>query len=143
MRKRLNKIIRMLKIKNVKFVYTIRRLHTIFRVKQLTPNLLKSSICYKFECSGDPNTSYIGETGRHLFRRILDHKSSNSSAIKRHVDSCQFCNNNTLESNFKIISTAFSPFDLTITEALLIKKLNPNLNIQQTGGKNCYTLQLF
>ena len=107
-------------ITNVKFVFTINRLSSLFHIKQRDSPLLTSMAVYLFKCSVDPNVSYVGETKRHLVRRVEGHATDSNSAINQHTRNCVQCKNN-LRSNFKIIQRANTDFELVIKEALMIK----------------------
>ena len=52
---------------------TLRSLSVLTRVKIKTPELMKKGVVYKIPCR-DCETSYIGETGRTLQKRISEHK---------------------------------------------------------------------
>lgn len=138
------RLLRSAKNTKIKICFVSRRLRSIFSLKSNTSKALQSSVIYKFQCSGDPNICYVGETGRQLIRRINDHLSTNT-AITHHLRECQFCDircDNILE-NFKILHKASNQFDRSVKEALYIQKLKPSLNSQCMSGKKTYSLQLF
>ena len=144
LKRSINKILHKLNNNRVKVVFVCRRLRTICKLKQPDPLFLRSSVVYKFQCSRDSSISYVGETGRQLIRRINEHTSSNS-AIAVHIQQCTSCSSevNNIIPQFQIIDTAKDHFDRTIKEALYIKTLRPNLNIQHISGKQSFTLNLF
>ena len=98
-----------------------------FSLKSSCPAFLRSCLVYKFVCSCDTSTTYIGKTKRHLYKRVGEHLTYNSnySAIFEHIanNSC-----NVSRENFSILRSCNFISDLNITEALLIKKLDPKLN---------------
>ena len=143
LRRKMKRIFRQFRLTNIKIVFNMRKLHTVFNIKSQTPTLLQSSLVYRFTCSEDPNIAYIGQTERQLYRRLVEHKTNNSSAIKLHVDNCLACRSHDISERFKIIHSAKTPFELIIAEALLIKQHNPFLNTQQVVGRQSYMLQLF
>ena len=53
--------------------YTTTKTSSYFSLKSNPPILFRSNIVYRFNCSCDKNVTYVGETRRHLFRRIIDH----------------------------------------------------------------------
>ena len=142
LKRRINRILRQFHNTKVKICFTIRRLRTVFPIKDKTPTYLQSSIIYKFECSGDPNISYVGETGRQVIRRVKDHATGHT-AVTEHLKTCYSCNKDTLIENFKILHKATDYYDRVIKEALFIQKIKPVLNTQCTSGKRTYSLQLF
>ena len=103
-----------------------KRLSNLFRVKDITPYVLKSNVVYKYSCAGCC-VSNIGKTSRHLHVRICEHMGvsnlTNSSrltppysAIHEHSKACT-----------KICSNSFN-IELLIKESLLIKDYRPSLN---------------
>ena len=93
-------------------------------------HMYKSCVVYKFTCPGDLDNHYIGETERQLFVRIKEHVTPTSSAVFNHIENFVFCTNCNIYDCLKIIKECTSHNDLLSTEALLIKKLQPNLNNQ-------------
>ena len=144
LKRNINRILRRWKIPNIKICFVIKRLRGILPIKNKTSTFLRSSIVYKFQCSADPNVSYIGETGRQLIRRVKDHTDSNT-AVTQHIQQCQICHHNTdtLVENFSVLAYASTPFERAIKEALLIKRDKPYLNTQHVHGKKPYCLQMF
>ena len=85
---------------------------------------------------GRCNSSYYGETDRHLRVRAGEHiglspltfekfKPSKESAVRDHL---LFCDNDSSFEEFSVLAKAFSKFSLEIKESLLIKADAPNLN---------------
>ena len=144
LKRKLNKILNRLHNKKIKIVFTIVPLRSMFTIKSKSNTHLLSSVVYKFQCPGDPETSYIGETGRQLIRRIIDHRNSNT-AITGHIHGCTFCPTHleTFAKCFTIMNKCSDYFDRNIKEALLIRRHRPTLNVQQTSGKQSFALQLF
>ena len=112
-----------------------RRLSSQFRFKEPLPYDLMSKVVYKYTC-GRCNSSYYGETDRHLRVRAGEHiglspltfkkcKPSKESAVRYHL---LFCDNNPSFEEFSVLAKAFSKFSLEIKESLLIKRDTPNLN---------------
>ena len=54
-----------------------KRLSNLFRVKDITPYVLKSNIVYDYSYAGC-SASYIGKTSRHLHVRICEHMGVSS-----------------------------------------------------------------
>jgi len=106
-----------------------------FKVKDKIPNLLCSSVIYKFTCSSC-NAAYIGKTSRNLFIRADEHKGVSyrtgrplgkpmNSPVREH---CQQYNHSLSRHDFKIIDSSSFASDLSILESLWIWKGRPKLN---------------
>ena len=54
----------------------------LIRVKEPRPQILRKSVVYKVPCM-DCNRAYIGETGRNLKKRLVEHR-----AAVRRGDTC-------------------------------------------------------
>ena len=94
-----------------------------------------SKFVYKYTC-GRCNSSYYGETDRHLRVRGGEHiglspltsikcKRRNESAVSGNL---LFCDNDPSFEEFSVLSKACSKFSLGMKENLLIKRDTPNLN---------------
>ena len=120
-----------------------------FNLKFPLPALFCSNVVYKYTCSWDKNTSYIGMTTRQLFVRIENHLSNNlsssNSAIKSHRDQCKTCRETIpAEQNFTLLKKCRFSTETELMEAFLIKRLKPSLNIKlgySQGAKSL--LQVF
>ena len=128
--------------------YTSLKTGSYFNLKSKTPAALKSNVVYKFTCSRDVNTTYIGMSTRHLVTRAREHLQLNStsakSAISQHISSCQTCQNSNLDvSSFKVIRNCHNEYETKIQEALLIKKLTPRLNSQLYANGCSFPLNVF
>ena len=112
--------------------YTTPKTGSYFQLKCSTPMHLISNALYRFTCSCDTNITYIGMTTRHLGIRIEEHlHSKKDSAVQKHNNACQSCQNNKhLFDNFSILKTCNIQYSSKIQEALLIKKHNPKINTQ-------------
>ena len=105
-------------------------------------------VVYKFTCSRDVNTTYIGMSKRHLVTRAREHLQLNSnatkSAISQHFSSCQTCHNCNLDvSSFKVIKNCHNEYETKIQEALLIKQPTPRLNSQLYANGCSFLLNVF
>ena len=70
---------------NIKIVFSIFKLTFLFPAKDKVPYGLKSCVIYKFLCAGC-NSSYVGETYRHISTRTHEHlETDKSSNIYRHL----------------------------------------------------------
>ena len=113
-----------------------RRISNFFHVKDSTPVELRSHIVYKYTCARC-NSSYIGQTARHVRHRIAEHagvfhltgtvmKSKVHSPIRDHCSACP--GSECSSRNFKIIARGASELELLIKERLLINGQQPQLN---------------
>ena len=113
----------------VRFAYNTEKVRKYFSLKDSICRLYQSCLVYKSTCPGDLNNQYIGETERQLFVRIKEHVTPTNNAVFKHIENCAFCTNcNNIYNCFETIKTCSSCNDLLSSEALLIKKLQLNLN---------------
>ena len=120
--------------------YTTTTVGSYFNLKTSCSKYFKSNIVYKFNCSQDPRVSYIGETTRQFFKRIDEHKKSDTqSAVFDHLFNCTSCQNQpNLINQFSILKSCRRN-EIYSLEAMLIKKFKPSLNIQLGAGKGAKT----
>ena len=113
---------------------------SFFRHKSRVPTSLLSNVVYNYKCS-QCNATYIGETSRHLYSRYCEHlgvsprtfqpvKSPLKSSIRDHSD---LKNHSFSISDFKVLYTCKSQ-DLRVVESILIHKMCPNLNAQDSSA---------
>ncbi len=133
-------------------IFTSHKVKSHFSLKCRTPLSLCSNVVYKFQCLCDTNKSYIGVTSRPFCIRVDEHlnltkrSGEADSAINKHLDSCQKCFKGTRlkqSEHFEILRHCSSPYTAKIQEALLIKRHNPNLNIQQFNKGASFTLKIY
>ena len=120
---------------NVKpqIAFTGRKVGASFQIKDKTEMKHNHDFVYYNECPMEQcNENHIGETGRRISERIIDHagRDSNSYVYKH----CMETGHRSPDiSDFKIIGSNFrkNVFERKIAEALLIKQLKPTLNKQE------------
>ena len=134
----------------VNTVFTSFKVKTFFQLKTRTPEFLRNHIIYKFTCPCDTGSSYIGVTSRPWCERIQEHlgfkKSGDQSAIKKHLDICQKCFEETRvngSNHFKILRECKNKYEAQINEALMIKRNTPKLNKQQHNNGTSFVLRIF
>ena len=66
---------------DINIVFNTSKIRQYFCLKDKTDSILRSSVVYRFQCSGDPSSSYIGKTKRYLQNRISEHSKSGSSSL--------------------------------------------------------------
>jgi hypothetical protein len=118
--------------RDVKIAYRNCKVGEYFSLKDPTPPLFASNVVYKFQCSVDGDTSYVGVTTRQLCARIVEHLNpKQQSAVQSHLAQCKRCCNETaLSKLFTVLKRCRSEREAQAMEVMLIAKLNPSLNIQ-------------
>ncbi len=124
----------------VRTTYTPCKLGSRFSVKDKTKLAHRHNVSYHISCANKKCTSdYVGETKRRILPRTMEH---NSKDAKSHVliHSKQTKHRRVFLPNVKIIGSGYrTNFRRKISEALYIKELKPDLNVQ----KEAYKLKLF
>ena len=95
---------------------------------------------YHIQCANKKCTSnYVGQTKRRTLVRTMDHNSKDSkSHVLQHSKKPK--HRRVFLPNVKIIGSGYrTNFKRVISEALFIKELKPDLNVQ----KDAYKLKLF
>ena len=117
-----------------------RRLLNVFRFKDRLPRDIVSGVVYKYTC-GRCNSTYYGETNRHLKVRSVEHIVISPSTFKKTKasiasrDHLLNCNNIPFFEEFTILTNVNNKFDLQIKENLLIKRERPILNKNISSAK--------
>ena len=130
----------------IKVVFSTFKVGSYFGLKSRIPAMFKSNIVYKFTCSRDEGTSYIGMTTTQYFVRIEQHFDPlKKSAIFSHLVSCQTCRESNPRSlQFQILKQLQGERDTEIHEALQIRKYKPSLNKQLGSFQGCsFLLRVF
>ena len=113
--------------------FTGKKLSTCFQIKVEIKFEHKHDIIYWATCPEDNcSENYIGENGRPISVRIIDHNGRDQkSHIFKHTSEkcCQYVHIN----SYKVIGNGFrnNSFKWKISEALLIKQIKPSLNVQE------------
>ena len=129
----------------IRIAFKTEKVGKYFSLKDSTNSMYLSCLVYKFTCPGDLNNQYIGETERQLFVRVKEHTTPTNSAVFKHIENCAHCKNySNIYNCFEIIKTCSTYNELLSTEALLIKKIQPNLNNQLGPDKGSrVTINIF
>ena len=117
-----------------------RRLSSQFRFKEPLLYDLMSKVVYKYTC-GRCNSSYYGETDRHLRVRAGEHiglspltfkkcKPSKESVVRDHL---LFSDNDPSLEEFSVLAKSSSKCSLEVKGSFLIKRDTPNLNRNTTS----------
>ena len=121
----------------IRAVYSSCKVGDFFSLKSVAPSSLSANVVYKFTCSLDARTSYIGKTERHLVARMEEYLNpKKDSAVTKHISQCITCYNNASFDNFSIIQRCQSALASIFHETLCIRRYKPSLNIQlpNNGG---------
>ena len=114
---------------NIKIIFSTFKLACLFSTKSKGPYGLKSCVVYKFLCAGC-NSSYVGETYRHISTRAHQHlETDKSSNIYQHLKNPQ-CKSICNENCFSILDSGRTKSTLKQKEGMYIKWLKPSLNKQ-------------
>ena len=117
---------------DINIVYKNCKVGEYFSLKDQTPPLFAPNVVYKFQCSVDGGTSYIGVTTRQLCARIVEHLNpKQQSAVQAHLAHCNpCCDLPVISRQFSVLKRCRSEREAQAMEVLLITKHNPSLNIQ-------------
>ena len=117
---------------DLKIAYKNFKVGEYFPLKDQTPPLFAPNVVYRFQCSVDGGTSYIGVTTRQLHARIAEHLNPRQkSAVQSHMARCKpCCNVPSFAKQFDVLKRCRSEREAQAMEVMLITKLNPSLNIQ-------------
>ena len=113
-----------------------------FMFKDHIPDLVRSSVVYKYTCA-ECKARYIGQTGLQLKLRICKHlgvshrtgksiAAPEASAIRSHASNTGHSIKN---DSFVILSSSQSATQRLTLESLYIKNLKPELNLDQASVK--------
>ena len=105
-------------------------------LKPQVPRMLQSNVVYKI-CCPRCNSSYVGQTTRHLQRRFKEH-TGNRGPVKTHFENCSVTPDNTY---INIIGRADTLTRLLTLEALFIKEISPVLNTKDEYRSRTLTLK--
>ena len=99
--------------------------------------MLFSNVVYKIDCPGC-NSSYVGQTVRHLQRRFREH-IGNKGPMKTHFETCQITNID--DDMINILDRSNSLPRLLTLEALYINQFKPKLNTKDEYRSRTLTLK--
>ena len=148
-RRKLTKLVKDSLGMKLRCVFHSCRVRNFFSLRCKSSHFLSSNVVYRFTCRRDASISYVGETRRHLGIRASEHlniENPNLSAVASHIVTCVDCRDQLSEglldhNSFEIIKRGRTKSDIQKLEAMLIKELNPSLNLQVNLFP--YTLRIF
>ena len=126
---------------DVRVILTGKKLSSLFNIKDDTKKMHKHDLVYYGECP-TPNCidNYIGETGRRINERVIDHsgRDKKSHMLKHHFN---MNHDNVDLDSFKILNMGYNNniYKRRVSEALYVKQYRPTLNVQE----NSVPLHLF
>lgn len=110
-------------------VFTSRKIGSLLKSREPKPKLISEQcVVYHFKC-GLCDMDYVGYINRHLHQRVAEHGSLNSS-IGKHMHEDHGMSKPNLNNNFSVLKKCRNKFDCLIYEMLIIKELQPTLNVQ-------------
>ena len=124
----------------IRIIYNTQKLSSRFPTKDKTDQKHLHNVVYRVHCP-QPNckSTYIGQTKCRLLKRVIQHnKVDKKSHILIHSNTSH--HNRVWLNDFTLLGRGYkSNFKRQISEALYIKELTPDLNIQ----KDAYRLKLY
>ena len=122
--------------RTVRIVYTAKKLGTKFTVKDKTPKEHLHNVVYYTKCPNKKcKSDYTGETRCRIQKRTIQHnRTDKKSHLLIHAKKTK--HRRVWMKDVKIIGRGYnSNFKRKISEALFIKKLKPDLNVQKEALK--------
>ena len=118
---------------NTQIAFKGKKLNSCFQIKDTDNFEHKHDLVYHGKCPAKKcNDNYVGETGRHISERIMDHngRDVNSHLLKHHMEKKHQYPQN---KDFIILSSSFqnNVVKRKISEVLWIKDVRPTLNRQK------------
>ena len=106
-----------------KFILTLKKTkNLISTLKVPVPDMLQSNVVYQITCSRC-QSSYVGQTSRHLQQRFREHIGS-KGLLRKHFEECDIFSS---EDMVEILGKSSGEKLMTL-EALFIAEINPVLN---------------
>ena len=126
-----------------KTIMTTRKLKTCLpSLKPLVPKMLLSNVVYKLNCPGC-SASYVGQTARHLQRRVREHLGSRGT-MKIHFEQCSVDPLTICEDDIvTVLDQCNSISKLLSLEALYINQIKPALNTKDEFRSRTLTLKVY
>ena len=124
----------------IRTVYDAKKLGSKFTVKDKTKMEHQHNVTYYTTCGNTQcESDYVGETGRRILVRTIEHnKRDKKSHLLKHAKTTR--HRRVWLHDVKIIGSGYkSKFKRRISEALHIKTIKPDLNVQ----KDAYKLSLY
>ena len=124
----------------IRIIYNTKKLSSKFPTKDKTEHQHLHNVVYHAQCP-QPNckSTYTGQTKCRLQKRVIQHnKTDKKSHLLIHSNTSH--HTRVWLNDFKILGRGYkSNFKRQVSEALYIKEMNPDLNVQ----KDAYRLKLY
>ena len=119
---------------------------SFFPYKDSVPTSLLSNIVYKYTCE-QCDATYYGETTRHLYTRIAEHKGLSPRtgnpvtypAFSSIRDHCLLYDHDLKNSNFSVLQKCQNSANTKISESILINRDKPSLNNMESFNLNIFS----
>ena len=109
-------------------VFVSRKIEQELNVKETKPPIVNQQcVIYSFQCDLC-DAGYVGFKRGHLHNRVKGHKQQ-SSAIVKHYKNVHGTMPQDLLKRFEVLKKCRNKFDCLVYEKLLIKALEPSLNV--------------
>ena len=125
--------------------FTTCKVGDFFSLKSCVPLAIRSNVVYKFTCLCDTSKFYLGKTKRHLVTRVGEHlgpQEKSPTAVNAHRSTCVPCQSATFD-NFQVLRSCRDDYEVSIHEALMIRKSQPALNKQAPNMGASLLLKVF
>ena len=120
---------------------TTKKVKTVMpSLKSPVPKMHMSNVVYKLNCPRC-NSSYVGQTSRHLLHRTREHLG-NRGIMRAHLDMCGVRDLNEMD-DISILGHSNILCKLMTYEALFINQLKPSLNQKDEYKSRTLTLKLY
>ena len=119
------------------------KLASFFSTRQPKPIIQQSRVVYQFSCLEEGcKARYVGYTTCTIAQRAQRHRYKTSSIYKHYGEdhNCLPPNPDNFCHQFSILHRSHQPTELRIAEALLIKNLNPFINVKFNEMSNFLNL---
>ena len=124
-----------------KVIMTTKKVKTVMpSLKSPVPKMHMSNVVYKLNCPRC-NSSYVGQTSRHLLHRTREHLG-NRGIMRAHLDMCGVRDLNEID-DISILGHSNILCKLMTIEALFINQLKPSLNQKDEYKSRTLTLKLY
>ena len=122
-------------------VMTLRKLKTVLpSLKPPVEKMIRSGVVYQIKCPRC-NSSYVGQTSRHLQTRIAEHRTR-EGPVKKHLQICGVGKDWGKDQVEVLGSTSRGEQFLLTLEALWIKELSPSINTKEEWKSRELTIKL-
>ena len=121
-------------------IMTLRKLKTVLpSLKPQVEKPLRSGVIYKIQCAVC-EAAYVGQTGRHLKTRLMEHLNP-TAPVGKHLKECG--TSVSIEEVEILASTSREDWYRLTLEALFIEELKPTMNTKDEYRSRALTIKFF